>query len=75
MVWEVDCEEHLVGLHRGADEEAGERDHGQAQAACQVLVCEGVGIVVFCKHIEEASVDVGLHEVEFGDVGVFEPVY
>ena len=33
-------EEHVVGLHGGADEEAGERDCREAEAAGEVGVCE-----------------------------------
>ena len=32
----------MVGLDRGADEEAGEWDRGEAEAAREVLVCEGL---------------------------------
>lgn len=67
-------EEHVVGLHRGADEETRQGNNGQAEAAGEILVREGVGVVVLCKDVEEASVDGGLDEVEFRDVGVLHPV-
>ena len=38
----VGGEKHVVGLERGADEEAGERDDGEAEAAGEVLVGEGL---------------------------------
>ena len=42
------CEEHVVGLDRSSDEEAGERDDGETKTAGEVLVEEGVGVVVLC---------------------------
>lgn len=35
-------EEHVVGLDDGADEEAGEREDGETEAFCEVLVCESL---------------------------------
>lgn len=67
-------EEHVVGLDGGADEEAGEGEDRQAQALGEVLVREGVAVVVLGQDVEEAAVDGGFGVVEFGDVGVFEPV-
>lgn len=32
----------MVGLHGSANEEAGERDHGEAEAAGEVLVAESL---------------------------------
>ena len=37
------CEEHVVGLYGGADEEAGEGDDGEAEPAGEVLICESLG--------------------------------
>lgn len=64
----------MVCLHRGADEETRQGNNGQAEAAGEILVREGVGVVVLCKDVEEASVDGRLDEVEFRDVGVLDPV-
>ena len=64
----------MVGLDRGTNEKAGEGDDGQAQTAGQVLVCEGVGVVVFCENVEEAAIDCWLCVVEFRDVGMFDPI-
>ena len=38
----VGCEEHVVGLDGGADEEAGQWDCGEAEAAGEVLVGESL---------------------------------
>lgn len=40
---DVGREEHVVGLHGGADKEAGERDDWEAETFDEVLVEEGLG--------------------------------
>ena len=64
----------MVGLDGGADEETAERDDRQPQAAGEVLVCEGVGVVVLRQDVQEAAVDVRLDVVELVDVCVLEPI-
>jgi len=64
----------VVRLHRRADEEARQRDHREAEALRQVLVDEGVAVVVLGEDVEEAAVDDGLDVVEFPHEAVLDPV-
>jgi hypothetical protein len=45
----VGGEEHVIGLDCCADEEAGEGDDGKPEALCEVLVGEGLRLVLITE--------------------------
>lgn len=64
----------MIRLYQSADEEARKRDDWEAEAAGEVLVREGVGVVILRENVEESTVDGGFGVVELRDIAVFEGV-
>ena len=44
----MSCNEHVVCLDGGADEEARKRENGETEAFCQIGVCEGLCMLLAC---------------------------
>lgn len=61
-------------MKASSDHQAAEGDDWKTQSFGEVLIAECVGIVVFRKDVQEASVDDGSNIVELADVSVLQPI-